>query len=176
MPLLYINNNTATLNFPLSTLNFPKGTMTKKSRHAKIIEIINSHSVETQEELTEQLLKLDFEVTQATVSRDIKELGLTKIMSGENKYKYVLIESGGQRLADKHINLFREAVVSVARAENLIVVRCISGGGSSAGITVDKLNLKGVLGSVAGDDTLLIICQSGDFAANAEKYLKGLLT
>ena len=129
-------------------------------RQLKILEIITNKAVETQEELTKELNKLDFNVTQATVSRDIKELGIIKILDGAS-YRYAQINNN-INISGKLINLFWESVISIDSANNLIVIKTLPGSANAAAMVVDKLDLKPVLGSIAGDDTLLIIVRNNE--------------
>ena len=148
--------------------------MARSLRHSKIIELIRQKDIDTQEELCKELIASGFTVTQATVSRDVKLLGLLKVTSGGGKYKYVFVE-GDKTSPDKVINLFRECVVSIRTAKNLVLVKTLSGNGSSAGMSVDKLSYPEVLGSVAGDDTLLIVTDSDENAEYISKKLGELL-
>lgn len=132
-----------------------KAVRQSKIRQTKILELISKNAIETQEELVEELNRQKFNVTQATISRDIKELGLIKILDGE-RYRYAYIDSE-QNINNKLINLFREAVISIDSANNLIVIKTLSGSANVAGMAIDKMNLKTILGSIAGDDTLMVI-------------------
>ncbi len=132
--------------------------MLRSARHAKILEIISHNEIETQEELCEKLNQLDFVVTQATISRDIRDLHLFKVAGIEKKYRYAYINDGESEISPKMKSLFRDCVLSVKAAQNLVVVKTLSGNGANAGAVVDKLNYEEVVGSVAGDDTLLIVC------------------
>lgn len=147
----------------------------RSARQAKILEIISNAEIETQDELVAELNKRNFNVTQATVSRDIKELGLVKTMGSDKKYRYTNATSGELKASSKMLNLFRESVVSIRSANNLIVVKTLSGNGSSAGMTVDKLNLPEIIGSIAGDDTLLIVADSNEDAMKVQKILEDIL-
>ena len=129
----------------------------KSVRHAVIKEIIESQEIETQEELSDALRQAGFKVTQATISRDIKELGLIKALDENKKYRYVFVENSDLKISTKLITLFRESVVSIASAENLIVIKTLSGSANAAAMAIDKLNLPEMLGCVAGDDTLLMV-------------------
>lgn len=132
--------------------------MLKSSRHAKILEIISAQEIETQEELCSELNKLNFVVTQATISRDIRDLHLFKVAGIEKKYRYAYINETEGEISAKMRNLFRDCVISVKSAQNLVVVKTLSGNGANAGSVVDKLGYSEIVGSVAGDDTLLIVC------------------
>ena len=140
--------------------------MLKSSRHAKILEIITEKEIETQEELCAELNALNYVVTQATISRDIRDLRLFKVAGVEKKYRYAYINESEGEISSKMRSLFRECVVSVQAAQNLVVIKTLSGNGANAGIVVDKLNHEEFVGSVAGDDTLLVVCVDNQ-AANA---------
>lgn len=138
--------------------------MHRNSRQAAILEIIAEKDVETQEELCEELLKKNFNVTQATISRDIKDLKLYKVTGTTKKYKYAFIESEGDAISTKMRNLFRECVQGVNCANNLIIIKTLRGNGSTAGTFIDSLQLKEVVGTVAGDDTLLVVTDTNENA------------
>lgn len=143
--------------------------MLRSARHAKILEIISQREIETQEELCAELNKLNHVVTQATISRDIRDLHLFKVAGVEKKYRYAYINEAQGEISPKMRSLFRDCVLSVKAAQNLIVVKTLAGNGSNAGAIVDKLNYEQIVGSVAGDDTLLIICadnESTDYVVN----------
>lgn len=127
------------------------------SRQNKIIEIINNNEVDTQEKLASLLKEQGFEVTQATISRDIKELQLVKTLSSSGKYKYAVNTSNDLPLTDRFVKIFRQTVISVDSAENLIIVKTLSGCASAAGEAIDTSRMAHIKGSIAGDNTLLII-------------------
>jgi transcriptional regulator of arginine metabolism len=135
-------------------------TMSRSARHSKILELISEKEIETQEELAEELNKSDFTVTQATVSRDINQLGLIKVAGNKKRYRYAYADGKDHKITNKVINLFRECVLSVKSANNLVVIKTLAGCGAQAGSAVDKLGIPEILGSVAGDDTLLVIVRS----------------
>ena len=132
--------------------------MLRSVRHAKILEIISQQEIETQEELCAELNKLNHVVTQATISRDIRDLHLFKVAGIEKKYRYAYINEAQGEISPKMRSLFRDCVIGVKAAQNLIVVKTLAGNGANAGAIVDKLNYEQIVGSVAGDDTLLIVC------------------
>ena len=138
--------------------------MLRSARHAKILEIISHKEIETQEELCAELNAMNLVVTQATISRDIRDLHLFKVAGIEKKYRYAYINDGESEISPKMKSLFRDCVIAVKSAQNLVVVKTLSGNGANAGAVVDKLNYSGVVGSVAGDDTLLIVCENNDIA------------
>ncbi len=139
--------------------------MLKAARHKKILEIITDKEIETQEELCAELNALSYVVTQATISRDIRDLHLFKVAGKEKKYRYAYINKNDDGISQKMRSLFRECVLSVKAAQNLVVVKTLSGNGGNAGAVVDKLNHEEIVGSVAGDDTLLIVCADNEAAA-----------
>ena len=139
--------------------------MLRSARHAKILEIISHNEIETQEELCAQLEKQNIVVTQATISRDIRDLHLFKVAGIEKKYRYSYINDGESEVSPKMRNLFRDCVLSVRAAQNLVVIKTLTGNGANAGAVVDKLNYEEVVGSVAGDDTLLVVCEDNTSAS-----------
>jgi len=138
--------------------------MLRSARHAKILELISHKEIETQEELCTELNKLNYVVTQATISRDIRDLHLFKVVGVDKKYRYAYINDGESEISPKMKSLFRDCVVSVKAAQNLVVVKTLAGNGANAGAVVDKLNHDEIVGSVAGDDTLLIVCEDQEGA------------
>jgi transcriptional regulator of arginine metabolism len=143
--------------------------MLRSSRHAKILEIISNKEVETQEELCEELNALNYVVTQATISRDIRDLHLFKVAGVEKKYRYAYINDGESEISPKMKSLFRDCVVNVKAAQNLVVIKTLSGNGANAGAVIDKFNTEDIVGSVAGDDTLLVVCVDN---ASAERVVE----
>ena len=149
--------------------------MMRSGRHSAILEIIAKQEIETQEELCAELNKRNYSVTQATVSRDIKELRLFKVAGSEKKYKYASIDEGSNKISPRMHNLFRESVLSIRPALNQVVIKTLRGNGSNAGMIVDKLNLPEIVGSIAGDDTLLIVTESSEDARTVEEKLNKFL-
>ncbi len=150
--------------------------MLRDERQAKILEIIAKREIETQEELCQALNEENFAVTQATVSRDIKSLHLFKIKGVQKRYRYsYLKESEAGVLPGKFRNLFKESVISIVCACNLVVIKTISGSASNAGLVLDKLNFDEVVGTVAGDDTLFAACKSAEEAENIVEKLNEIL-
>ena len=145
--------------------------MIKEARHQAIINLINTIDISTQEELTANLIKKGYIVSQATISRDIKDLNLIKVEGANKKTKYVQVDLVQNKLSPQRINLFKQITLSIESANNLIVLKTISGNASAAGMAVDEINFPQVLGTVAGDDTLLIITKT---ACDAEIVVKGL--
>ena len=136
--------------------------MHRNARQATILDIISKKDIETQEELCAELNKLNFNVTQATISRDIKDLKLYKVAGTTKKNKYAYIEGEGDVVTNKMRNLFRECVQSINYANNIIVVKTMRGNGSTAGAFIDSLQFSEIIGSVAGDDTVLIVVDNNE--------------
>lgn len=132
----------------------------KTMRHAMILEIIESKKVETQEELAEELGKRGIAVTQATVSRDIKELRLLKVLSDDGSYRYATAERAEKGMGDRFIRIFSESLLSVASAGNLIVIKTLSAAASSAAEAIDSLKWPEIIGTIAGDNTILVIVKN----------------
>lgn len=135
----------------------------KYKRHSKILKIINEKDIQTQDRMTEELREAGFEVTQATVSRDIKELGLIKVPSGHGAYKYAVPGSAAQE-SMKSLDMFSGAVISVDSALHTIVIKTFPGMANAVAATVDTMTDNHILGSIAGDDTILIICETENMA------------
>lgn len=149
--------------------------MARTGRQLKLIEIINKNEIETQEALAKALRNEGYLVTQATVSRDIKDLGLIKVMTPNKTYKYAQPASTEQKSSGKMLNLFRECVISIDYAGHLIVIKTVSGGANSAATLVDKLNFPEVMGCVAGDDTILVVIKDQQKIVPIVEKLKSLL-
>ena len=128
----------------------------KKNRHQRIKEIISSRDVETQEELAEALRADGFAVTQATVSRDIRELKLSKMSAGNGRQKYVMIKHGEAPLGDRYVRVLKEGYHSMDMAQNILVMKTVSGMAMAVAAAIDSLKLPEVVGSIAGDDTIMI--------------------
>jgi transcriptional regulator of arginine metabolism len=148
----------------------------KTSRQAKILELIRSHDVETQEELTAYLEKEGFAVTQATVSRDIRELKLTKIAMDNGRQKYAVIGDTEADLTEKYVRVLREGFLSIDMAQNIVVVKTVSGMAGAVCAAVDAMKMERVVGSIAGDDTLLIVIRSEEDARRVMNQLRSLVS
>ena len=138
--------------------------MLRTARHAKILEIISHKEIETQEELCAELIKQNYVVAQATISRDIKDLNLFKVAGIEKKYRYAHIQENVGEISPKMKNLFIDCVLSVQSAQNIVVIKTLAGNGNNAGTVIDKLNYSEIIGSVAGDDTLFAVCENTEKA------------
>lgn len=146
--------------------------MYRNARQQKILELIAAKEIDTQEELCSELNKLNFNVTQATISRDIKELKLIKISGTTKKYKYACLKSGHNSVQDKMQTLFRECVVSINYANNIIIIKTMRGNGGTTCVFIDSLQLKEVIGTIAGDDNVLIVVDSNENAPLVVDKLK----
>lgn len=149
--------------------------MNKKLRQNHILEIISRVETETQEELANELSRCGIEVTQATLSRDIRELNLVKTAGIYKKHKYSKTTDIDAHTDKKRLNLFVNCVVDVEAAQNIVVVKTLGGNGNSAGVVVDGLALSEVVGSVAGDDTLIIVTKTNEAAQKVVKKLHDIL-
>lgn len=127
------------------------------SRQNKILELIRTNEVETQEQLLALLSESGYKVTQATVSRDIRELQLIKGQAKDGKYRYVSSNYDNRPISERFIRIFRESTLSYQAAQNLIIVKTLSGCSGAAGEAIDCLSLDHIVGSISGDNNLLII-------------------
>lgn len=137
----------------------------KVSRHAKILELIEKYDIETQDELAVKLREEGFDVTQATVSRDIREMRLTKISVEKGKQKYAAMANNDNEISDRLIRVFREAVVKMGYAGNMVVIKTLEGMGMAVGVALDNMQNSGILGTIAGDDTVFCVIRGNHQAA-----------
>ena len=128
----------------------------KKVRHKAIVDIIKKYNVETQEELAGYLKAAGFVVTQATVSRDIRELKLSKVPIGGGRQKYVIIQHDESHMEDKFIRVLKDGFVSMDMAQNILVVKTVSGMAMAVAAAIDSLKFHEVVGCIAGDDTIMV--------------------
>ena len=136
----------------------------KSKRHTKILEIISEKDIETQEELADELKRAGFDVTQATVSRDIKILKLIKMQGASGNYKYVASSKESKDINDKLSSILANAAVSVENVDNFVVVKTLTGSASAAAEAIDTLFDTEVAGTIAGDNTIFILARSLDRA------------
>ena len=148
--------------------------MNKKLRQQRVLEIVTKTEVDTQEELIKILEDQGLKVTQATVSRDVKDLGLVKTSGKVKKYIYSNPVTEEHNDIDVFIRHFKTAVISVAQAQNTIVLRTLSGNANAVGVIIDGKNVAGVLGTIAGDDTLLIITPDNQTAEQVLMRIKSI--
>jgi transcriptional regulator of arginine metabolism len=147
----------------------------KITRHARILEIIGQKDIETQEELVDELKKLGMDVTQATVSRDIKELKLIKVLSNNGKYKYAAINHGENILSEKLVGIFAQTVIHIDYVDNIIALKTIAGSAPAAAEAIDSLGWEGIVGSVAGDNNIFVLTRSNEKAQELVVKFKKLL-
>ncbi len=147
----------------------------KPKRHAMILKLIAAENIETQEELASLLSAQGFTVTQATVSRDIKELRLIKVLTGEGRYKYATVEKAESDLQERFIRLFSNCVVSITSAGNLIVVKTMAGSAAVAAEAIDSMKWPEIAGSIAGDNTIFVAVREGKSVADIIKKFQKMM-
>ena len=149
----------------------------KLARHEKIIELIKEYDIDTQEELAERLQEAGFKVTQATVSRDIRALKMTKVAGRNGKSRYAILEEHTpDLLSDKYARVLKEAVVSMNIGQNIIVVKTISGMAMAAAAALDSMKWPEILGCIAGDDTIICVVKTSEQAPGVVQKLSGILS
>ena len=147
----------------------------KNSRHNRILEIINEYNVETQDDLINRLRESGFDVTQATISRDIKQLQLVKIATDNGGYKYGLARGADVTSNAKFKNILCETVVSVQNAENIVVIKTYAGMANAAAAAFDALAGDSMLGCIAGDDTIFSVVKNDEDAENFTNIIRGVM-
>ena len=134
----------------------------KTKRQTKMLELIKKHDIETQEELSDYLQKEGYQVTQATVSRDIRELKLTKVAMSNGRQKYAALTEANEGLSEKYTRVFRDAFVSMDMAQNILVIKTVSGMAMAVAAAIDAMHLHEIVGCIAGDDTIMCAVRSVD--------------
>lgn len=147
----------------------------KKVRQRKIIELVEQYEIETQEELAELLQKEGVVATQATISRDIRELKLSKVTNIEGKQKYSVLRQEDNYLLDKYIRVLREGFISMAQAQNILVVKTVSGMAMAVAAAIDGLKYPEIVGSIAGDDTIMVAVKSTEETTVLIRKIKEML-
>jgi transcriptional regulator of arginine metabolism len=143
----------------------------KRSRHDKIIEIIARNDVETQEQLASLLKEAGYDVTQATVSRDIRQMKLSKQVTEDGRQKYVYSTADSEAMQDKYVSVLKAGYVSMEVAQNILVIKTVSGMAMALATAIDALDLPEVIGCIAGDDTIFVAIKSYEEAlAVTEKF------
>ena len=127
----------------------------KTKRQTKMLELIKKYDIETQEELSDYLQKEGYQVTQATVSRDIRELKLTKVAMSNGRQKYAALTEANEDLSEKYTRVFRDAFVSMDMAQNILVIKTVSGMAMAVAAAIDAMHLHEIVGCIAGDDTIM---------------------
>lgn len=146
----------------------------KKNRHEAILALIEKEEIGTQEELMFKLNELGYSVTQATVSRDIKQLKLIKSPISSGQYKYSYVNSGSDDFSSKYFSILAHSVTSVNSAGNMAVIKCYAGMAQAACAAVDSLSVENVLGTLAGDDTIFVLCKDENGAAEFKNYINDI--
>ena len=146
----------------------------KNLRHSKIISLIRKYDIETQEELLDKLKKEGLNVTQATISRDIRDLKLTKAASSKGEHRYVFKQSS-ESFYEKYIRILKEGLLSVEQAQNLVVIKTVAGMAMAVAAAVDALELEEVIGCIAGDDTIMCATKGNEEALSLIDKIKELM-
>ena len=148
----------------------------KTSRHSKILELIAKYPITTQEELIEHLRAEGYEVTQSTVSRDIKQLRLSKTLLSDGKYRYQASAASERGVKNNFVQIFTSSFVSCESAMNIVVIKTMSGLAQAACAALDSLDYETIVGTIAGDDTIMVICRdpesARDCAEDFSKYIR----
>lgn len=147
----------------------------KSKRHSKIIDIISEKDIETQEDLAEELKAAGFDVTQATVSRDIKSLKLIKTQDSRGRYKYSIIKSESNDMVDKLTSILKNTVNKAENVNNMVIVKTLTGSASAAAEAIDSLSLGEVAGTIAGDNTIFIVVRDAERAKALVENIQKML-
>lgn len=147
----------------------------KYTRQKKILEIIESKEIETQEELSDELKKLGLNVTQATVSRDIKELRLVKTLAGDGKYKYAILSDQDNVLSGRLVEILKNSIVSVDYAGNILVMKTLIGSAQAAAAAIDAVGLDEIVGTIAGDDTIFLLIRDANKIEEIIEHFRELM-
>ena len=147
----------------------------KAARHAMILELIEQYNIETQDELAEHLRRHNYVVTQATVSRDIKELRLIKALSDDGTYKYATVDKAEAGLQERFIRIFSQSVVSITVAGHIIVIKTISGSANAAAEAEDSMKWNEIAGTIAGDNTIFIAVKDSKMVPEMIKRFQAML-
>ena len=146
----------------------------KNARQNKILELIEEYEISTQEALIQKLAEHGFDSTQTTISRDIRQLRLIKGPTGRGTYKYVAPEVRRGNDAPGHNSALTDAVLKIEAAQNLVVIKTMAGMANAIAVCVDSLKIRDIVGSVAGDDTILLVFKTTDKASDVEAELKSV--
>ena len=147
----------------------------KSSRQNKIVDIVRKHNVETQEELAEYLTRAGFAVTQATVSRDIRELKLTKVQTENGRQKYAVLQGTNAGMNEKLVRVLKDAFVSMDKAQNILVIKTVSGMAMAAAAALDSLEIENLVGCIAGDDTIMCAIRTENDTDHVMKKISSLI-
>lgn len=147
----------------------------KISRQSKIIELISKHDIETQEELAERLMQDGYNVTQATVSRDIRELKLTKVAMDGGRQKYIVLQKAEPGMSEKYTRVLRDGFVSMDMAQNILVIKTVSGMAMAVAAALDVLQMNSIVGCIAGDDTIMCAIRTVDDTVGVMEKLNRII-
>ncbi|MEF9915759.1 MAG: arginine repressor [Lachnospiraceae bacterium] len=147
----------------------------KGSRHAKIVELINQREIETQEELAELLNQSGMKVTQATVSRDIRDLKLTKVSNDNGKQKYAILHSKDSDMSAKYIRVLKDGFHTMEMAQNILVIKTVAGMAMAVAAAIDAMNWTEVVGCIAGDDTIMCAIRSVEETINVMDKIRKIV-
>ncbi len=147
----------------------------KLKRHSKILELISEFEIETQEELAQRLDEAGYKVTQATVSRDIRELSLTKVTIGKGRSIYAVLQAPNRNLSEKYSRVLRDAFVSMDTAQNILVIKTVPGMAMGVAAALDELKFQEIVGSIAGDDTVMCVIKTADQSLLVMEKLRNIL-
>lgn len=147
----------------------------KTKRQSKILELIRKNDIETQEELLAHLLDAGFAVTQATVSRDIRDMKLTKISTESGKQKYAALNEKVENLSEKYVRVLRDGFVSMDVAQNILVIKTVSGMAGAVCTSIDAMNINEIVGSIAGDDTIMCAIRTAEDTLAIMKKLRKVI-
>ncbi|NLL74084.1 MAG: arginine repressor [Clostridiales bacterium] len=147
----------------------------KLSRQSKILELINKYDIETQEELADWLMKEGYNVTQATVSRDIRELKLSKVALDGGRQKYIALQKAEPELGDKYNRVLRDAFISMDMAQNILVIKTVSGMAMAVAAALDALQINSIVGCIAGDDTIMCAIRNADETISVMEKLNKII-
>lgn len=147
----------------------------KGSRHQKIVELVEKYDIETQEELADRLKENGFQVTQATVSRDIRQLKLSKVPTGTGRQKYVVMQQDDSHLSAKYIRVLRDGFLSMDQAQNILVIKTVSGMAMAVAAAIDAMKMQEIVGSIAGDDTIMAAVRTTEETKVVMEKIKQIL-
>jgi len=147
----------------------------KTKRQSKILELIRKNDIETQEELLAHLLKDGYAVTQATVSRDIREMKLTKVSINGGRQKYTALNDNAEDLSEKYVRVLRDGFVSMDMAQNILVIKTVSGMAGAVCASIDAMNIQEIVGSIAGDDTIMCAIRTTEDTVAIMKRLRKIV-
>ena len=147
----------------------------KLKRHTKILELIHEYEIETQEELAQRLEEAGFKVTQATVSRDIRELCLTKVANKKGRSVYAVLQGQNPNLSEKYSRVLRDAFVSMDTAQNILVIKTVPGMAMGVAAALDELKFSEIIGRIAGDDTVISVIKTADQSLLVMEKLRKIL-